>query len=56
MDFYLAAGLIMFLTLVVPMFLPLLLKSWTLIVAILFLDMLAIVQIIRHIDPSTMKF
>jgi len=56
MDFYLATGLIMFLALVVPMFLPLLFRSWTLIVAIVFLDMLAIVQIIRHIDPTTMKF
>lgn len=56
MDFYLATGIIMFLTLVVPMFLPLLLKSWSLIVAILVLDVLAIVQIIRHIDPTTMKF
>lgn len=56
MDFYLAAGLIMFLSIFVPMFLPLLFRSWSLIIAILFLDMLAVVQIIRHIDPTTMKF
>lgn len=56
MDFYHAAIIIMFLSIFVPMFLPLFIKSWTTIVAIIILDMLTVVAIVRHIDPSTMKF